>query len=139
MCVLRIVSKTKSFKSLLEGMDIPTLSVFDAGEYRDKAKKRLCKNNQASLDVSEKEWDDLAGQVEDAINFLNKYTPELEEIFKRIDDVDAALDFPVNSILGEKWVTQGINFPKQLVSIAGKLKIGIGMTLYAKDLFEENS
>ncbi len=136
MCVLRIVSKTKSFKPILEGMDIPTLSVFDLGEYRDKAKKRLCKNNQASLDVSKKEWDDLQGQVEDAIVFLTKYISELEEIFKHIDDVDAGLDFPINSILDEKWATQGINFPKELVSIAGKLNIDIGLTLYAKGLFD---
>lgn len=135
MCVLRLVSKTKSFKQMLEGTNLPIYSVNDAGEYRDKAKKRLCENYQATMDVSDKEWDDLSGQINDAIFFLNEYHSELEEIFKHIDDIEAGLDFPIHSILGEKWVTQWINFPAELVSVAGKLNIDIGMTLYAKDLF----
>ena len=139
MCVLRIASKTKSFKPILDSMDIPTLSVFDIGEFRDKGKKRICENYQATLDVSKKEWDDLPGQVEDAINFLKKHAPELKKIFECIDGIDWGLDFPIYSILDDTWVTQGIKFPKELVSIAGELNIDIGMTLYAKDLFDENS
>jgi hypothetical protein len=120
-------------------MEIPILSVFDIGEFRDKGKKRICANYQATLDVSEKEWGDLSGQVEDTINFLKKHTPELKKIVEYIDDIDWSLDFPIYSILDDKWVTQGIKFPKELVSIAGELNIDIGMTLYAKDLFDENS
>lgn len=138
MCVLRITSETQSLKAILGSMKMPVSSAFDAGEYRDRSKTRPCETNQATVGVSDKEWDDLHGQVEDAIDFLNRYAIELEEIFERIADVSAGLDFPINSILDDTWATQGINFPKELVSLAGKLDIDIGLTLYAKGLFDED-
>ena len=133
MCVLKIYSDTFSFKAFSENTNIPVFSVYDKGEYRNQSKTRKCKENSLSLDVSEKEWDDFPGQVTDAVEFLSKYYKELLELFGKIDDVDAYLDFPIYSRLSEEIANQNDHLPKKLVSMAGKLNLGIEMSQYSVD------
>ncbi|MBL1292883.1 MAG: hypothetical protein COB61_003325 [Thiotrichales bacterium] len=96
----------------------------------------MSKENSLSLDVSEKEWDDFPGQVTDALEFLSKYYEELSDLFGEIDNVDAYLDFPIYSRLNEEIANQNDHLPRDLVSIAGKLNLGIEMSQYSHDAFD---
>ncbi|PCK04826.1 MAG: hypothetical protein COA42_18780 [Alteromonadaceae bacterium] len=136
MCVLKIYSETYSFKTFSEKTNIPVYSVYDKGEYRNKKKTKMSKENSLSLDVSEKEWDDFPGQVTDALEFLSKYYEELSDLFGEIDNVDAYLDFPIYSRMNEEIANQNDHLPRDLVSIAGKLNLGIEMSQYSHDAFD---
>lgn len=136
MCILRLSSRSVSFKPILDETKLPITSVYDAGEYRDTKRARLCQNNQATLDVSDKEWDDLQGQINDAICFLENHKGDIQKLFELVNDLSVGLDFPINSKLDGNIVTQGITFPGRLTSLAGSLNIDIGMTLYEYGLFE---
>ena len=136
MCILRLSSKSTSFKSILENTNLPLISVYDAGEYRDLKKTRLCENNQATLEVSDKDWNDIEGQIEDAIGFFEQNKIDIQKLFKLISDLSAGLDFPINSKLDGNIVTHGIIYPNQLTKLAGNLNIDIGMTMYEYGMFE---
>jgi len=135
MCVLKIYSDTYSFKGFSEDTDIPIFSVFDKGEYRNKKRTRVCNENTLSLDVSDKEWDDFPGQAADAISFLSMHYDELLELLSKVSDVSACLDFPIYSRLSSEIVNQNDYIPKDLISLAGKLNLEIGMSQYSRDAF----
>ena len=136
MCVLKIYSDINSFKEFSERTEIPVFSVFDKGEYRNKSQTRKSAENVVSLDVSDREWDDFPGQVSDAICFLSSHYDELLELMGSIGDVKACLDFPIYSRLSEEIVNQNDYIPRELVVLAGKLNLEIGMSQYSKDAFE---
>ncbi len=138
MCILRLSSEHHSFKSILNDTTLPMFSVFDAGEYRDSQKTRLCSSYQATLSISDKEWDDVEGQIEGAISFFESKNIELQKLFELVTDLRANLDFPILSKFDGRIVTQGIVFPSQLTKLAGNLNIGIGLTLYERDFFNED-
>ena len=136
MCLLKIYSDTFSFKAFSEYTDIPVFSVFDKGEYRNKKKTRESKEYVLSLDVSDKEWDDFPGQADDAIRFLCEHNEELQRLLCSSGDISACLDFPIYSRLNDEIINQNDYIPRELVSLAGRLRLEIGMSQYSKEAFE---
>ena len=136
MCVLNIYSDTFSFKGFAENTKIPIFSIFDKGEYRDQKQTRQVNQNTLSLDVSDKEWGDFPGQASDAIEFLSKHQNELLKILSSISDVKACLDFPIYSRLDGNIINQNDYIPRELVCLASKLNLEIGMSQYSKEAFE---
>ena len=92
---------------------------------RRKASKFLL-----SLDVSDKNWDDLPGQIEDAIVFLERYSIELRRLFVTVPDAKGYLDFPINSRMGSEVASQCDHFPVRLIQLAGAVGLGIELTQY---------
>ncbi len=91
-----------------------------------------------SLDISEKDWDDVEGQVQDAIIFLKKYQMELQTLFKTHKVSNAYLDFPIYSRLQGDIANQNDQLPSELILLAAKLSLGIEMAIYSKDAFNRD-
>lgn len=134
MCVLKIHSETTSFKKFCETTKIPVFSVTEKGELRGKT--RVSETFVVSFDVSDAEWDEFTEQVNDAINFLIKNFDELKQLITKVPDSDGYLDFPIYSRLNDNIVNQNDHLPKELISLAGKLNLGIEMAMYSADAFE---
>jgi hypothetical protein len=134
MCFLKVFSEIDSFKKFKEETNLPVYSCYDKGE---KSKKRTFKDYWISFDVSNKEWDNFNGQVEDAILFLKKYKNEIGELLNRYSILDAYLDFPIYSRLDDNIVNQNDHLPRELVTLAGELHIGIEMAIYSRNAFDE--
>jgi len=135
MCFLKIYSDTDSFKVFLaDNPDLPIYSCFDKGE--PKSRNKLYESNRISFDVSQKEWDDFKGQVNDAILFLEKYSAQIKKLFATHLVTDACLDFPLWSRLDKNIVNQNDYIPKELIRIAGDLNLSIEMSIYALDAFD---
>jgi hypothetical protein len=130
MCNLKIYSDTNSFKSFAKTTKIPVYSVDDKGE-----NKKRQTDYRISFDVSDKDWSDFEGQVQDCISFLAKHFEEIEQLFKTHKVTTAYLDFPIYSRLYGDIVNQNDNLPKELIVLAGKLSLGIEMAIYTKDAF----
>jgi hypothetical protein len=135
MCILKIYSDTSSFKNYADSTDVPVYSVFDMGEFRNKRKTRKSKCYSISFDVSNKEWDQFPEQIIDTIAFLKLYFSKLEELISNYNISDAYLDFPLYSRLTDEIVNQNDLLPRELISIAGKLNLGIEMSIYTTDAF----
>jgi hypothetical protein len=137
MCFLKVFSETDSFKSVEKTTNMPVYSTYDKGEKRH-GKNKVILDYRISFDVSKKDWDNLEGQIEDAIHFLTTYYNELEELFKTHNISTAFLDFPIYSRLNDNIVNQNDHLPKELIALAGKLSLGIEMAICAKNAFDDD-
>jgi hypothetical protein len=135
MCVLQVYSDIESFKLFAKETNIPVYSTYEKGDYRNKTKNLKRTDYRISFDVSDKEWDNLEGQIDDAILFLKKYFNEIEFLLSNDNISSANLDFPVYSRLDENIVNQNDRLPSELIILAGKLSLGITMSAYSKDAF----
>jgi hypothetical protein len=133
MCFLKMFSDNKSFKIFTTSTSIPVFSVFDKGEYRKKSSKEPFPHNQISIDVSDKDFDEFKGQVSDAIVFLQTHFDDLNLLISTNEVTHAYLDFPLYSRLTSDIVNQNDHLPKELIVLAGKLNLGIEMSIYEHD------
>ncbi|AWA30975.1 hypothetical protein HYN48_13295 [Flavobacterium magnum] len=136
MCLLKIYSDNESFASFAKTTEVPVYSISEKGDYKNEAKKIVNEDYKISFDVSDKEWDDLKGQVGDAILFLEKHFEELNILLSTHNISNAYLDFPIYSRLDKNIVNQNDHLPKALIVLAGKLCIGIEIAIYSKNAFD---
>ncbi len=81
--------------------------------------------------VSDRDWSDLPGQIEDAIDFLQRYRDDLERLRAAPGIEDVRLDFPYRlRIDGEAVWAQFDYLPPMLLELAGTLGVGIELSLY---------
>lgn len=109
----------------------------EKGEVRGRS-GAIHKEYRISFDVSKKEWDDIQGQIQDAIAFLSTWEAELITLIASHDAIDAYLDFPLYSRLDGNIVNQNDHLPKGLIALAGRIGLGIEMALYDKSAFRED-
>ena len=133
MCVLRVTSSRRTLKDFLSGARIPFYEAHDRDTLqrfgRSKGKPFGCSG--FSSDVSVKEWDNLPGQVSDAVRFLRRHRADLKRLRKKFRVRDARLDFPYYLRIGRNDVVVQCDFlPPSLITLAGELGVGIEMTLY---------
>lgn len=131
MCILKVYSDTDSFKSFEETTRMPVYSRHEKGE-----KQRT--DHRISFTVSDRSWDDIKAQIDDAFLFLKEHFDELDQLMKSHNVSTAYLDFPVYSRLNNDIVNQNDHFPKELISIAGKLSLGIEIAIYSKNAFDDS-
>jgi len=80
-----------------------------------------------NVSVSAREFSDLTGQIEDAIQFLIDNAQELNRLrdFPGLERIE--VDFPVAD---RDVAVQRDAFPNQLISLLGKLRIGLVVSHY---------
>ena len=133
MCILRNFSETNSFKAFAERSKLPVYSVHDATDVKNTRTNKTHGVFRISFDVSECEWDDFPGQVEDAIVFLSLHASSIRELVESHNVSDAFLDFPILSRLDGNIVNQIDRLPRELISLCARANIGIEMSQYSRD------
>jgi hypothetical protein len=76
--------------------------------------------------VSEKDGADLPGQIADAIFFLSSNAEALRSLINEFG-CTASLDF---GVWRKDALSQSVSFPASLVATAGRLGIGVDVSLY---------
>jgi hypothetical protein len=133
MCVLYITSNTDSLRSFVNNSKMPIYQAHEKGAQRHKSRKYPpFEDFGFSCKVSDKNWDDLSGQIEDAIAFLKKYEEELTKLIDSYQINDIHLDFPYYCRHSRTVFMQGEFLPPELILRAGKLNTGIALSLYPK-------
>ena len=132
MCVLRVSSRRKTLSDFLASSGMPYYESHDKHEIQkigtDKGKP--FSDSGFKSDVSTKGFDDLNGQVKDAIQYLKRHKSKIVQLREVFKVKDITLDFPIDLRIGEKIVVQFDYLPPQLISLAGKLGIGIEISIY---------
>ena len=136
MCILKIFGDTDSFKLFERATKIPVYSSYEKDEQIRTGNNSLRTDYKISFDVSDKDWNDFEGQVQDTIRFLTKYYDDIEQLFNTHTITTAYLDFPHYSRLYGDIANQNDHLPKELIQLAGKLSLGIEMAIYSKDAFD---
>lgn len=139
MCILKVFSDTESFKAYAACSPLPVYSVHDASDIRRTRTGEPYGVFRISFDVSDRDWDDFPGQVQDAIAFLTQHAAAIRALIDSHNVSDAFLDFPIWSRLDGHFVNQNDSLPRQLISLCALAGLGIEMAQYARDAFEPDS
>jgi hypothetical protein len=127
-CVLRISGTEFDSKAYSKASTLPIDFVSILGEIWE-GRSKPSKTNGVGCTVSERDL--LSEQIEDAIAFLKRYESELERIAALSGVEIFWLDFGYECRLnGTTVVMQGEYLPVELLVLAGKLGIGIALSLY---------
>ena len=134
MCVLTATGLVFDVDAFVHDTSLTPYSIFRKGERRFPNSERNQERNEFSglkIDVSEKEWDDLPGQLSDALTFLTSHSGELRRLVRFPGVEDVRLDFPYNLRIDAKNVLGQCDYlPPALLREAGNLGVGIELSLY---------
>lgn len=131
MCILKLYSDSHSFTLFAERTAMPVVSCKVKGEPRRKSSDEVNSSHRISLNVSEEDWDNLPGQVRDAIAFLTKWEREIVNLLVTHEVSSAYLDFPLYSRLGDNIANQNDHLPKELIAVAGRIGLGLELATYS--------
>ena|SRR3984885_8770423 len=132
MCVLRVSSSRPSLSVFLAAERLPyyeSHAKHDPQPYGRQKGKPFGYSGFKSA-VSDKEWSDLSGQIQDALRFLRRHRNALTILRKKYGVKDMRLDFPNALRIGTKVAAQFDYFPPELILLAGELGLGIQLSLY---------
>ncbi|QSX75112.1 hypothetical protein HIV01_000600 [Lysobacter arenosi] len=110
-CVLRAAGSAFSPESFLAAFPLP------------EANHR---GNALNVVVSDRDGADLAGQVRDALAFLQLHAPAVRALLA-MPGVEASLDF---GLWRKDTLSQSVLFPPTLTAFAGELGLGLEVSLY---------
>lgn len=132
-CVLRVGGSGFDVDEFLRHSSLKITKVFHEGE-RCGLSSEVRDLSGFNAEVSNKDFDNLEGQIDEAIHFVKMHRNELETI-KEMSGVEGHLDFGVESRTGkvideQEIAVWSICFPVELLKLLGKLDIGIEVTVY---------
>ncbi len=139
MCVLHVTSETESLAGFLHETGFPTYQSHEKGEVMTVGRRQLYDDFGFSSAVSEREWTDLAGQIEDAHAFLREHEQALRNLTAKHEITDIRLDFPYSCRLDEQIFMQCDYLPPEFIRLAGEFGIGIELSLYPPTEEDEDS
>jgi hypothetical protein len=129
-CVLRVNGSDFLVDRFLDNSDLVPCVVYRKGEPRSSASKSNSKIHETSglnVDVSKADFDNLDGQIRDAISFLEQHKMELERLCRFPGVERLTLDF---GIAKRDVIAQSDYFPAELLYLAGSLEISIELSQY---------
>jgi hypothetical protein len=138
MCVLRAGGKKFDVDVFLKKTSLPVSRSYRRGELRVPQRDGGRQKNRDSgltISVSNASWNRLAAQISDAEQFLITYQKELVLLMRCPGIEYIVLDFPSYLRIGKKSrgsviAQQSDLFPSFLVRAAGKLGIGLELSIY---------
>jgi hypothetical protein len=129
-CVLRVWGKNFDVHAFLRGSSLEPLTVWHIGEPQapmSNPKGRQHQDSGMNVSVSVREFSELAGQVNDAISFLQAHHDELLRLRDFPCKEGTSLDFPVED---RDVACQMDTFPSELLALMGGLKITLVISRY---------
>jgi len=111
-CVLRVHGKNFDAKGFVAESGLKVLRLQDSS---------------FNVDVSQRSADDLPGQIEDTLRFIDSYADVLTRL-RSADGVEMAFDF---GIAQKDVAGQFVRFPARLVRRAAEFGAGLEVSLYA--------
>ena len=133
-CGLSIIGTHLDIDTFVKKTKISGFSKSYKGDDISKANPRKRKYSFVSITISEADFDDINGQINDTIIFLNKYKGNLKHITTTPEIEYATISFGLDSVIDEEHLTQSFYFPLELIKICAELGISIETTLYKNDM-----
>lgn len=127
MCVLRVTGENFAIEDFLKNSSLKPIIVFKKGEHYFK--KTFSQSAGFNVSVSDKEFDDVEGQIKDAIVFLQREAIETKRLAQFPDIEEIELDFAI-STPSEEIMVWSRKFPKELLSLLSASNIDLAFTVY---------
>jgi len=137
MCVLRAFGTTFDVDRFVKDTSLPIESIRHKGKpmWPGTKVKRKWSQTGLTVSVSRASWSNLKGQVADAERFLIEHNREIARLSRSKGLEHLVLDFPIYLRIGTKLrgstvAAQSDRFPGSLVRVAGRLGVGLELTVY---------
>jgi hypothetical protein len=129
-CVLRVAGREFDVDAYIKRGALVPSAVYRRGEARFPTLPRARKSSQSGFNivVSKKPFSDFAGQVRDAVTFLERQRRAVQALRRRNGVDGATLDFGVER-RGDAIVQCQV-FPEDLVRLAGQLGLALELSFY---------
>ena len=95
---------------------------------------RKLKYSYCSIMTSEADSDNIELQIDETVEFLNKYKGNLMHINNTPEIEFATIAFGVHSIIDKNHLAQNFYLKKPLITICAELNIEIELSIYKKDM-----
>jgi len=134
MCMLRAAGCDFDVDQFLSASSIQPTKVYHKGEPHlpgTQPKGPIHPDSGFNAEVSRKAWDDLAGQIKDALTFIADHHAELNRLrfFHGVEGIE--IDFPIYLRIGTNDVAvQCDRFPAGLAFAAGSHGIALTFTIW---------
>lgn len=133
-CGLSIIGVKLDIDTFVKKSQIDGFKKSYKGEPINAVNSRVSKYSFVSIVTSDADFNDIIGQINDTLMFLEKYRENLKHI-ATTEGIDyATINFGVDSTISEDSLTQNFYFPIELVKICGELGIGIELSIYKEDM-----
>jgi len=129
-CVLRVAGREFDVDAYIKRGALVPSAVYRRGEARFPTLPRARTSSKSGFNivVSKRPFADFAGQVRDAVTFLEKERRAIQALRRRNGVEGATLDFGVER--RPEAVVQVQVFPEQLVRLAGQLGVELALSFY---------
>ena len=130
-CVIRASGEDFLVDDFINKTSLIPCNVYRKGQPKfptSKKNAKLCDTSGLNINVSDADFSDLAGQISEAILFLKKYKSALKILCQYEGVEDVRLDFGVEQ--REEAIIQYEYFPPELITLAGRLRMGIEISFY---------
>jgi hypothetical protein len=131
-CVLRISGYGQALaQRLLKSGLVRERKMYAATARRRRTKDRDASQRTWNICVSERDFDDFAGQIKEAGEFLRRHADRLKKVGADPAVVGMTLDFGVaNAIDGKDVIAMFLRFPAELVARAGAAGVDLEVSIY---------
>ena len=141
MCLLRVYGRSLDSEALKSSTRLPLDGVLRRGDPVFRSRRRGAPKHQVTtvnvsvMRTSHRKkgsaWLELSVQVRAAERFLRRHARAIQRLRRRPDVDGMTLDFPIDLRIGRHQVAiQSDHFPSSLVQRAGRLGIGLELTIY---------
>lgn len=127
-CMLRIYGEHFAVDHFLSQWPLPINKVWHKGDKSDLPDRPPSKHSGFNLVVSDADFGDLKGQIQDAIDFLNQFSAACLALKEEPGIDEKTLNFGI--AFKENVAAQFTHFPAKLVSLAGAHNLAIEVSHY---------
>ncbi len=125
--VLRIYGEDLDIDAVLGCCDLQACAVQRRGESVIPDSKRVFSQNAIFISISESDIGDFGRQVDETLSFLDQNQSAVAALVDTPEVTEPFIDFGVAHCDVAK---QSTVFPARLVQAAGRLKLGLSLTIY---------
>jgi hypothetical protein len=129
-CVLRANGENFRVDEFLEQTSLIPCHTYRKGHVKSPGQNagKIRSSSGLNINVSDAEFSDLQGQIQDAIVFLKKHNRAIKNLcgYEGVEQV--CLDFGIEQ--RKKAIIQYEYFPPALITLAGRLGLGIEISFY---------
>lgn len=129
-CVLRANGEDFGVDEFLEQTSLSPCHTYRKGQPKSPSQKRgkVWSSSGLNINVSDAEFSDLQGQIQDAMVFLKKHKQAIRNLCEYEGVENVCLDFGIEQ--RENAKIQFEYFPPALITLAGRLGLGIEISFY---------
>jgi hypothetical protein len=130
-CVLWISCDCSS-KALIDTLEMQPYKTIEKGSVvaTKTGGEKLYEQTLCGFDVSQRDFIDIKGQIQDAIQYLEAHSAQLSRL-EKVEGFSAKLDFGIYTQFSDNRIlAQYDTIPHQLMKLAGDLKLDLELSQY---------